>query len=84
MTGLRILLVACEPAGAATYRYRNENLAEVLNRAGHQAEVAYIGQSRIRVDHDIVVLHRICTVPEGIAFARACPCSRRGSRIQHR
>jgi hypothetical protein len=70
-TGLRVLFVASEPAEAATYRYRNQHLADALNRAGHHAEVVYVGQPRVRVAVDIVVLHRISAVPEGIAFARA-------------
>lgn len=68
---MRVLFVASEVAGTATYRYRSENLARCLRRAGHEAEVVYVGQSRVKVDADVVVLHRICMVPEGIAFARA-------------
>jgi glycosyltransferase involved in cell wall biosynthesis len=37
--------------------------------------VAYVGQARVRVCHDVVVLHRICTTLEGRWFAsaaRAC------------
>ncbi|MBC8139518.1 MAG: glycosyltransferase [Fibrella sp.] len=68
---MRVLFVASELQGSATYRYRSENLARCLRRAGHTAEVVYVGQSRVRLDADVVVLHRICAVPEGIAFARA-------------
>lgn len=68
---MKVLFVASELPGSATYRYRNENLARCLRRVGHSVEVAYVGQSRVRVDADVVVLHRICDVPEGVAFARA-------------
>ncbi|MBC8141936.1 MAG: hypothetical protein H7Y38_10900, partial [Armatimonadetes bacterium] len=68
---MRVLFVASEPNGSATYRYRSENLARCLRRAGHDATIVYVGDSRVRVDADIVVLHRICTVPEGMAFVRA-------------
>ncbi len=68
---MRVLFVASELQGSATYRYRNENIARCLRRAGHDSEVVYVGQSRVRVDADIVVLHRVCAVPEGLAFARA-------------
>lgn len=68
---MRVLFVASEPEGSATYRYRSENLARCLCRAGHEAEMVYVGDSRVRVEADVVVLHRVCTVPEGLAFARA-------------
>jgi glycosyltransferase involved in cell wall biosynthesis len=68
---MRVLFVASELEGAATYRYRNENIARCLRRAGHTADVVYVGQSRVRVEADVVVLHRICAVPEGMAFANA-------------
>jgi glycosyltransferase involved in cell wall biosynthesis len=72
---VRILFVANDPPGHAVHRYRCANLAEILQRAGHVADVAYIGQARVRVCHDVVVLHRICTTLEGRWFAsaaRAC------------
>ena len=68
---MRVLFVASEPPETATYRYRSENLARCLRRAGHNAEVVYVGDSRVRVAADVVVLHRVCTVPEGLAFVRA-------------
>lgn len=68
---MRVLFVTSEPSGSATYRYRSENLAHCLRRAGHSAEVVYVGQSRVRMEADVVVLHRICAVPEGLAFANA-------------
>jgi glycosyltransferase involved in cell wall biosynthesis len=67
----RILFVANDPPGRAVYRYRCEHLAEVLQQSGADAEVVYVGQPRVRVQHDIVVLHRICQVAEGRAFVRA-------------
>ena len=67
----RVLFVANDPPGAAVYRYRCENLADVLRAGGWQADVAWIGDRQIRVDHDVVVLHRICAVAEGRALARA-------------
>ncbi|MBC7805539.1 MAG: glycosyltransferase [Akkermansiaceae bacterium] len=68
---MRVLFVASEQEGSATFRYRSENLARCLRRSGHIANVVYVGQSRVRVDADVVVLHRVCAVPEGLAFARA-------------
>lgn len=67
----RVLFVANDPPGAAVYRYRCENLADVLRACGWQADVASVGDGQIRVDHDVVVLHRICAVAEGRALARA-------------
>ncbi len=68
---MRVLFVTSELPGTATYRYRSENLARCLRGHGHDAEISYVGQSRVRVDADVVVLHRVCAVPEGLAFARA-------------
>jgi glycosyltransferase involved in cell wall biosynthesis len=52
-------------------RYRCTHLREALQFAGHTAEVTWIGAPLIRIDHDIVVLHRICANLEGIALANA-------------
>jgi glycosyltransferase involved in cell wall biosynthesis len=71
MTGERVLFVANDPPGRAVYRYRCANLAEILRDTGFAVDVAYIGDRRVPVDHDVVVLHRICDVSEGRAFARA-------------
>jgi len=68
---LRILFVANDPPGHAVFRYRCENIAEVLRLQGHTAEVVYVGQPRVIVDHDVVVLHRICANAEGKRLAAA-------------
>lgn len=68
---MHVLFVAAEPPPSATYRYRSENIAAALHRSGHTTEVVHVGQSRVRVRGDVVVLHRISAVPEGVAFARA-------------
>ena len=57
--------------GRAVYRYRCANLADVLRAHGWQVDVVWIGDRRVRVDHEVVVLHRICAVAEGRAYARA-------------
>ena len=67
----RILFVANDPPGQAVYRYRCANFADVLREAGVAVDVVYVGDSHVVVDHDIVVLHRICKVIEGRAYARA-------------
>lgn len=67
----RVLFVCSSPFDTAICRYRCEHLAAVLTAAydgGPKPEVAYAGQCRIRVAHDVVVLHR---VEEGHRFARA-------------
>jgi glycosyltransferase involved in cell wall biosynthesis len=66
-----VLFVANDPAGHATWRYRSEHLAAVLRDAGWDAEVVYVGQPRVRVRHDVVVLHRICANRDGRAFGGA-------------
>ena len=68
---LRVLFVSGTPLGSATCRYRCEHFAQALRRRGVQAEVVYIGQPRVRVTHDIVVLYRVCATTEGRNFARA-------------
>lgn len=52
-------------------RYRCTHLAEALLASGHSADVTWIGAPVIRIDHDIVVLHRICANVEGMALADA-------------
>lgn len=72
---MNILFVANDPPGQAVYRYRCEHIAEVLRARGHLADVVYVGQARATVDHDVVVLHRICANAQGKRFAaaaRAC------------
>jgi glycosyltransferase involved in cell wall biosynthesis len=66
-----VLFVANDPPGRAVYRYRCENIAEVLRSQGHSVDIAWVGDRRVRVDHDIVVLHRICAIAEGREYARA-------------
>jgi glycosyltransferase involved in cell wall biosynthesis len=72
----RVLLVSCGSPGSATSRYRCEHLARLLEVAdAAKAEVVYVGQSRIRVDHDLVVLHSVPMSGEGrrlFAAARRC------------
>jgi hypothetical protein len=68
---MRVLFVSCDPLDGAVTRYRCVTLAEALRTAGHAAEVAWIGQPTLRLDHDAVVLHRICANREGAALARA-------------
>ncbi|MES2460359.1 MAG: glycosyltransferase [Armatimonadota bacterium] len=72
---LRVLFVSGTPLGTATCRYRCEHLAEALGECGASAEVVYIGQPRVRVDHDVVVLYRVCATAEGRRFARAARAS---------
>ncbi|MBC8101997.1 MAG: glycosyltransferase [Cytophagales bacterium] len=67
----RVLFVSGTPLGSATCRYRCEHLAEALRAQGARAEVAYVGQSRVRVAHEVVVLYRVCATGEGRRFARA-------------
>lgn len=67
----RILFVANDPPGRAVYRYRCENFADILRGAGWSADVVYVGDRHVRVDHDIVALHRICANAEGRAYGRA-------------
>jgi glycosyltransferase involved in cell wall biosynthesis len=68
---MRVLFVSCCPLEHAVTRYRCNHLAEALQFAGHTADVTWIGAPLIRIDHDIVVLHRICANPEGVALADA-------------
>ncbi|MGC4043799.1 MAG: glycosyltransferase [Armatimonas sp.] len=68
---MRVLFVSCCPREHAVTRYRCTHLAEALQFAGHRADVTWIGAPLIRIDHDIVVLHRICANQEGIALAGA-------------
>lgn len=68
---LKVLFVSGTPLGTATCRYRCEHLAEVLRSSGAEVDVVYIGQPRVRVAHDIVVLYRVCATTEGRRFARA-------------
>lgn len=68
---LRILFVSGTPPGSATCRYRCEHFAQALRRRGTEVDVVYIGQPRVRVAHDIVVLYRVCATTEGRNFARA-------------
>ena len=53
------------------HRYRTQHFAETLAEAGYATDTAYVGDSRVRVAHDVVVLHRICDVWEGRQFAQA-------------
>jgi glycosyltransferase involved in cell wall biosynthesis len=71
MSVLRVLFVANDPLGSTVTRYRCENLAAALPPDRFQAEVVYVGASRVRVDHDIVVLHRICMNAQGRRYLRA-------------
>lgn len=71
MTEMRVLFVSCCPMEHAVTRYRCTHLAEALEVEGHTADVTWIGAPVIRIDHDIVVLHRICANREGIALADA-------------
>jgi hypothetical protein len=68
---LKVLFVSGTQRGTATCRYRCEHFAEVLRSRGDQAEVVYIGQPRVRVAHDVVVLYRVCATTEGRRFAQA-------------
>lgn len=68
---MRVLFVSCVPLSHAVTRYRCTHLAEALRAAGHTADVTWIGAPTIRIDHDIVVLHRICANREGVALADA-------------
>ena len=68
---MRVLFVSCVPLQHAVTRYRCTHLAEALRAAGHVADVTWIGAPVIRIDHDIVVLHRICANCEGEALADA-------------
>lgn len=71
MFPMRVLFVSCVPLQHAVTRYRCTHLAEALRAAGHTADVTWIGAPAIRIDHDIVVLHRICANAEGRALADA-------------
>lgn len=68
---MRVLFVSCDPLEGAVTRYRCTHLAEALKSAGHTADVATIYDPVIRLEHDIVVLHRICANKEGQALADA-------------
>jgi glycosyltransferase involved in cell wall biosynthesis len=68
---MRVLFVSCDPLEGAVTRYRCTHLAEALKSAGHTADVATIYDPVIRLEHDIVVLHRICANQEGQALADA-------------
>jgi glycosyltransferase involved in cell wall biosynthesis len=68
---VRVLFVSCDPLEGAVTRYRCTHLAEALKSVGHTADVATIYDPVIRLDHDIVVLHRICANKEGQALADA-------------
>ena len=68
---MRVLFVSCDPLEGAVTRYRCTHLAEALKSAGHTADVATIYDPVIRLEHDIVVLHRICANAEGQALADA-------------
>ena len=68
---MRVLFVSCDPLGGAVTRYRCTHLAEALKSAGHTADVATIYDPVIRLEHDIVVLHRICANTEGQGLADA-------------
>ncbi|WP_394796176.1 glycosyltransferase [Armatimonas sp.] len=68
---MRVLFVSCDPLDGAVTRYRCTHLAEALRSAGHTADVATIYDPVIRLEHDIVVLHRICANQEGQALADA-------------
>ena len=71
MQTMRVLFVSCVPLDHAVTRYRCTHLAEALKAAGHTADITWIGAPIIRIDHDIVVLHRICANGEGNALADA-------------
>lgn len=68
---MRVLFVSCDPLEGAVTRYRCTHLAEALKSAGHTAAVATIYDPVIRLEHEIVVLHRICANEEGQALADA-------------
>jgi glycosyltransferase involved in cell wall biosynthesis len=68
---MRVLFVSCDPLEGAVTRYRCTHLAEALKSSGHTADVATIYDLVIRLEHDIVVLHRICANKEGQALADA-------------
>ena len=68
---MRVLFVSCDPLEGAVTRYRCTHLAEALKAAGHTADVTTIYDPVIRLEHDIVVLHRICANKEGQALADA-------------
>lgn len=68
---MRVLFVSCDPLEGAVTRYRCTHLADALKSAGHHADVVTIYDPVIRLDHDIVVLHRICANKEGQALADA-------------
>ncbi|WP_309722028.1 glycosyltransferase [Armatimonas sp.] len=68
---MRVLFISCDPLDGAVTRYRCTHLAEALKSAGHSADVATIYDPVIRLEHDIVVLHRICANQEGQALADA-------------
>lgn len=68
---MRVLFVSCDPREGAVTRYRCTHLADALKTAGHTADVATIYDPVIKLNHDIVVLHRICANQEGQALTDA-------------
>ncbi|WP_395142851.1 glycosyltransferase [Armatimonas sp.] len=67
---MRVLFVSCDSGGAVTL-YRCTHLASALQSVGNTAEVTTIYQPVIELNHDVVVLHRICANEEGQALADA-------------
>ncbi len=79
IVSMRVLFVSCVPLEHAVTRYRCGHLAEALIASGHRADVTWIGAPLISIDHDIVVLHRICANVEG--WALACAVERSGATL---
>jgi glycosyltransferase involved in cell wall biosynthesis len=76
---VRVLFVSCDPREGAVTRYRCTHLAEALRAAGHHADIATIYDPVVRLEHELVVLHRICANEEGQALAKAA--RRSGARL---
>lgn len=68
---MRVLFLTNGKNTFATNRYRCAHFAEALARSGIEAEIAFVEQPRIRVAHDVVVLHRIGLDRIGAPISRA-------------